>query len=190
MTVATTIRDVTSGASPETLYGIRHADVALAIWDRDPPREIGAALATIDFDEVDDIGIVLTAGEAPDTALREAGYPGAAIGPLASDIAALCHHHAVLTGADRLAVRLEVVETDACRRFHADQVTLRMICTYAGPATQWHRVGAPDAIAQLRSGAVGVFKGRLLLDPPTVFHRSPPIIASGERRLVLVADPA
>jgi hypothetical protein len=39
------------------------------------------------------------------------------------------------------------------------------------------------------TGAVGVFKGRLLLDPPTILHRSPPISATGERRLVLAIDP-
>ena len=40
------------------------------------------------------------------------------------------------------------------------------------------------------TGAVAVFKGRMLLDPPTVLHRSPPITASGERRLLLAIDPA
>ena len=46
-----------------------------------------------------------------------------------------------------------------------------------------------DLAAEVPTGAVGVFKGRLLLDPPTILHRSPPISATGERRLVLAIDP-
>ena len=79
------------------------------------------------------------------------------------------------------ALRLEVIETDACRRFHADFVTLRLLSSYVGPGTQWCRANAADAICEVPTGAVGVFKGRLLLDPPTILHRSPPIgaIATG-----------
>jgi hypothetical protein len=183
-------RAVTGGTSPAALDGIQDPEVALAIWHRDLPCDVQAALATIDFDEVDDIGVVLSAGEAPHDALRDAGYPDAAIDPIAADLAALLHRHAALTGAGRLALRLEVVETDACRRFHADRVTVRMISTYVGPGTQWHHVADPDAIDRLATGTVAVFKGRLLLDPPTVLHRSPPITATGERRLVLAIDPA
>ena len=71
----------------------------------------------------------------------------------------------------------------------ADYVTLRLLCTYAGPGTQWCRAAAPDAIYEVPTGAVGVFKGRMLLDPPTVLHRSPPIAATGGQRLILVIDP-
>jgi hypothetical protein len=95
--------------------------------------------------------------------------------------------HAALTGEDRL--RREVIETNACRRFHADFVTLRLLCSYVWLGTQWCRADAPDAICEVPTGAIGVFKGRMLLDPPTVLHRSPPIVATGQRRLVLTIDP-
>jgi hypothetical protein len=38
-------------------------------------------------------------------------------------------------------------------------------------------------------GEVGIFKGRLWAEEPSILHRSPPIAASGERRLLLVLDP-
>jgi hypothetical protein len=83
-----------------------------------------------------------------------------------------------------------VVETDACSKFHADFVTLRTITTYRGPGTQWQRADDPgdQTINEMRSGAVGLFKGRLLQPEPSVLHRSPPIADSGESRLVLVID--
>jgi hypothetical protein len=121
--------------------------------------------------------------------LRGAAYPEPIVAPLAADMAALCDRHAGLTGRDRQALRLEVVETNACRRFHADYITLRLLCTYVGPGMQWHRVATADAIEQVPAGAVAIFKGRLLLDPPTLLHRSPPIMAAGGRRLMLVIDP-
>ncbi len=181
-------RDVATGPQAAVLDDIAHPAVALAIWERDLPPGLHDAVASLDFDEVDDVAIELGVDDAPDDALRAAGYPDALVASIAADIAMLAQHHATLTGADRLSVRLEVVETDACRRFHADYVTLRLLCTYAGPGTQWHPVAEPEAIGQVSTGAVAVFKGRKLLDPPTVLHRSPPIVASGERRLMLVID--
>ena len=87
-----------------------------------------------------------------------------------------------------MAVRLDVVDTDACRRFHADYVPLRLLCTYVGPGTQWHRCDRADRVEQLAAGEVAIFKGRDALDPPVLLHRSPPISRTGERRLLLVLD--
>lgn len=148
------------------------------------------ALVLLDLDEIDDVVADIAADAALDDVLRAAGYPEAAVDAIAADLARLARRHAGLTDANRLSLKLEVVETDACRRFHADYVTLRMLCTYVGPATQWHRVDEPDVVRQVPTGAVAVFKGRMLLDPPAVLHRSPPIVTSGEHRLLLVIDPA
>ncbi len=188
MTLATMTRDMASGAEAEVLDSISHPETALAIWERDLPAGLGEALTLLDFDEIDDMAVGLIAGETLDEALHAAGYSGTAVAALAADIAMLALRHLEMMGVGRLALRLEVVETDACRRFHADYVTVRTICTYVGPGTQWHRIAEPDAIGTVATGSVAVFKGRLLLDPPTVLHRSPPIMASGGRRLMLVID--
>jgi hypothetical protein len=44
-------------------------------------------------------------------------------------------------------------------------------------------------VRQLLAGEVALFKGRLLTDSP-IIHRSPPIAGTGQRRLVLVINPA
>lgn len=189
MTVAMLEDVVAFGRAPASLEAIARPKVALAIWWRSLPDDLRLRLAALDLDTIDDVSVDIDADAPLDSTLRDAGYPGAVVVPLAEDIGLLIRRHAALTGEDRLSLRLEVVETDACRRFHADYVTLRLLCSYAGPGTQWCRAAASDAICEVPTGAVGVFKGRMLLDPPTVLHRSPPIVATGERRLVLAIDP-
>lgn len=180
---------VVLGHDRSSLDAIARPDAALAIWWRSLPDALRAALAFLDLDMVDDVSLDLAAGEAIDGALADAGYADPIATLLAEDIGLLVRRHAALIGEDRLRLRLEVVETDACRRFHADFVTLRLLCSYVGPGTQWCRADAADAVCEVPTGAVAVFKGRLLLDPPTILHRSPPISATGERRLVLAIDP-
>jgi hypothetical protein len=190
MTHATVTRDVVTGSHADVLDAIVHPETALAIWRRELPPALWEALAPLDLDEIDDIAVELAADTPLEDILRAAGYPDAAVAPIAADVVALARHHRALTGVDGLVLRLEVIETDACRRFHADYVTLRLLCTYVGAGTEWHHVDIPDAVERVPTGAVAVFKGRLMLDPPSVLHRSPPIMASGGRRLVLAIDPA
>lgn len=104
-----------------------------------------------------------------------------------------------ITCDDHAVIRLEIVEDDACRRFHADYVTVRLICTYFGPGTEWlseeqataQRAGAPlagCAIQSLATGHVGLFKGRVWAPDGAIIHRSPPISGTGAKRLVLVVN--
>ncbi|MDJ0275904.1 DUF1826 domain-containing protein [Sphingomonas sp. 2R-10] len=189
MTLAMLDDVVAFGYDRASLDAIARPAAALAIWWRSLPDALRTALAALDLATVDDVSLDLDAGAPLDATLRAAGYPDAVAALLAADIGLLVRRHAALTGEDRLRIRLDVVETDACRRFHADFVTLRLLCSYVGPGTQWCRARAPDAICEVPTGAVGVFKGRMLLDPPSVLHRSPPIVATGDRRLLLVIDP-
>lgn len=190
MTVALLADIVAFGHDRASLDRIARSGAALAIWWRSLPDMLCDGLNTLDLDTVDDVLLDLAADGTVDGALRDAGYADPLATCLARDIELLVRRHAALTGEDRLRVKLEAVETDACRRFHADFVTLRMLCTYVGPGTQWCRADAADAICEVPTGAVGVFKGRMLLDPPTVLHRSPPIVATGRRRLMLTIDPS
>jgi hypothetical protein len=94
-------------------------------------------------------------------------------------------------------IRLERIVTNACRKFHADYVTARLICTYAGQGTQWLDsedaagcdCGDPHNIRQLSTGDVALFKGRLWSAHAPAIHYSPPIEGTGEERLVLVINP-
>ncbi|WP_270732341.1 DUF1826 domain-containing protein [Shimia sp. Alg240-R146] len=110
------------------------------------------------------------------------------------DITALADQFAKLTSAKWLRLRLDVVTTNACRKFHIDAVTARLLCTYRGTGTQLAtaKVDAePTHVHTVPTGAVTILRGTLW---PTKIHtglrhRSPPIEGSGETRLVLVLDP-
>lgn len=185
-------------ARGQALDAILADPVNLAVWQRSdaPVIDVGG------LDTVEDIAVVVPAGAgaAISDALAAAGYDDALAVLLAHDIGELAGRFAALLRIERVAIRLEVVETDACRRFHADYVAVRLICTYTGPGTQWLAnddaaalaPGAEPPAATIRSiatGDVALFKGRDRSDTPIV-HRSPPIVGTGARRLVLVIDPA
>lgn len=189
MTLATLANAVSMGEAAASLDTIARQETALAIWCRSLPDKLRAGLAALDLDSVDDVALDLAADMVVGSALIEAGYTDPLAALLAPDIELLVRRHAALTGEDRLGVKLEVIETDACRRFHADFVTMRLLCSYVGPGTQWCHADATDVVCDVPTGAVAVFKGRLQLDPPTVLHRSPPIVARGDRRLMLTIDP-
>jgi hypothetical protein len=112
--------------------------------------------------------------------------------PLRRDIEQLAGRFSALMGCDTIRLRLEGVVSDACRKIHGDYTDVRLITTYAGPGTQYIPQDTPVSQAELvdmPTGWIGLFKGRgLHPEHAPCLHRSPPIIASGERRLVLVID--
>jgi len=96
--------------------------------------------------------------------------------------------------APYLRLRLDVVRTNACRKFHIDAVTARLICTYRGTGTQYgiSTDGAdPKRVFTVPTGAPIILRGTLWpADLPSgLLHRSPPIVDTGETRLLLVIDP-
>ena len=60
-----------------------------------------------------------------------------ALGFLAQDITSILVDFAAALGKRHLHAELAVVEHDKCRKFHTDHVTIRLLCTYAGPGTEW-----------------------------------------------------
>ena len=121
------------------------------------------------------------------------------LAPLLADVADLARLYARATGSAPIRLRLEAIRDDACRRFHADQVHARLLCTYRGPATEWLaardvRLAAdgyvadpePGAIRRLERFEVGLFAGAL--SPRSWVHRSRPLSGSGRDRLLLVVD--
>lgn len=188
-------------SDPSVLAEIRRADTNLAVWQRGtgPAVPDEAMLATID-----DVGVTMPAGQIATSLpaiLRKASYPRAIHRDLSSDVEMLAQRVAAITGCNTVAVRLEIVKTDACKRFHSDYVTARLICSYAGRGTQWLsdedavalRDGADPArltLRELGTGDVAMFKGRQWSEHGAIIHRSPPIAGTGQRRLVLVIDPA
>lgn len=166
---------VVMGDDQVVLQRILDPDVHLAVWQCRAARGL-EGLEGLDWDAIadvdQDVPVVALASAIPE-ALRSAGYPDVvaladAIVPLASDFAALM-------ACDALRIRLDVIETDACRKFHADQVAVRLLMPLVGPGTQWVHANAEPQVpeGELRIGDVGLFKGRVWADEPVILHRSP-----------------
>ena len=106
-----------------------------------------------------------------------------------------------------VTMRLVTTDEDGCRRFHADSTSLRLLCTYRGPGTEWLTDEQVDRSAQ-RAGAanddivrfgepsafapfwVGILKGTAYPGNAGrgLVHRSPPIAGSGQTRVLFCLD--
>lgn len=132
---------------------------------------------------------------------------------LERDIAWLAESYGALLERRHLHGQLAVVAHDACRKLHVDNVSIRLLCTYAGPGTQWVRnedvvrenlaridvdleeanrsvLRHVDAVRQCKAGDVLLLKGEAFRRNRGfgAVHRSPPIAARGLRRLVFKID--
>ncbi|WP_066717060.1 DUF1826 domain-containing protein [Sphingomonas pituitosa] len=180
---------------PTVLDAVARPEVHLAVWNRPLPLAL-AWLPQLDWTKIDDLDFATTL-DALDAdvgeGLAEAGYPAGARGDaLAEEIVGHARRFAAILKVDSLNIRLEVIETDGCRKFHADHVTARLLTTLVGSGTQWIHGDADcdTPIRQMRTGDVAIFKGRLATEVPAILHRSPPIGDTGETRLLLAIDPA
>ena len=110
-----------------------------------------------------------------------------------ADISALAAHFSKILKSKYIRLRLDVVTTDACRKFHVDAVQARLICTYKGLGTQIGNLnedGEVVSVKQLETGVPMVLRGTLWPRnaKAKLVHRSPPIEKLGEERLLLILD--
>lgn len=184
--------------APEGLSAIHSPGCAAAIWRRHPlpsfqswigalgPERLPRARVILRPEDVREaVNAICDASGTPDCPERER---------LVDDTAALADIFAGLMPAPYLRLRFDVVTTNACRKFHIDVVTARLICTYRGLGTQYgiSTGGAePQRVFTVPTGAPILLRGTLWPDRPksVLLHRSPPIQGTGKTRLVLVLDP-
>lgn len=133
---------------------------------------------------------------------------------LATDFVALAEKFREISGRQHLRLRFERVEDDGCALFHVDTLPLRMLCTYAGPGTQWleetnvrrDQLGSrgrslmeanaaividPEEIRTVPAWHVIAFKGRLWGGhgySDGLVHRSAPVRHENDFRLRLTLD--
>ncbi|MEO1489941.1 MAG: DUF1826 domain-containing protein [Pseudomonadota bacterium] len=182
----------------EVFDAIRDAACNLAVWERETIGGIDAMIAQ----DAQDLRFSTTLGglkEQLEAGLEASGFAAiSSRAALIQDIGMLAQHFCAALSIDAFDVQLEIVTTDSCRKFHGDYVTARLITTYVGTGTQWLENDDAEMVAQgleprrintLRAGDVGLFKGKLATETPCI-HRSPPIGGTGERRLLLVLNPA
>lgn len=131
-----------------------------------------------------------------------AATPGlpASLGWVIDDCARQAVRFVDASGSTEIAIKLERITDDACRRLHFDYVAHRLVCTYRGPGTEWlppHHQAAlgdeRDAVPQawlvpVPRFAAALFAGRLSPGARPILHRSPPIAGTGQVRLVLTIN--
>ena len=184
-------------ASPHVLSAIGEEACNLAIWERADDPTLASLLAWTPKDVRFESGLGPLSVRLEEE-LCAAGYPDTGDrAALIADIAELGARYGTIMQINAVGVRLAVVTTDSCRKFHADYVKARLITTYVGTGTQWidaedaarmARGENPQRIHTMRAGDVGLFKGKMWTQSPAI-HRSPPIAKTGETRLMLVLDP-
>jgi Protein of unknown function (DUF1826) len=191
------LRSFSISSDPEILDDVLKPDRNLAVWKRDNISGFDAVLdnAPTDF------RFTAPKSHLPDLLPSKMDAHGfvrsATRAAFEADIIELATRYCTLLSLDELEVRLELVTTNSCRKWHSDYVRARLISTYVGQGTQW--LDGSDAIRvkqgldpihvhSMKAGDVGIFKGKLATNTPAI-HRSPPIGGSGETRLLLVLNP-
>jgi hypothetical protein len=131
---------------------------------------------------------------------------------LLEDIALLSDMFTCLFDQDNVGLRLKVLDTTMCPRFHVDQVPCRLLTTYTGPATEWlpnesadrNKLGTGNQglsddlsglfqqasdIESMNAGDVALLKGEVWQgnEGRGLIHRSP-INSGGHKRLLLTLD--
>jgi hypothetical protein len=184
--------------SPVELSAIHAPDCAAAIWPRQPLESFQAWIDALAPEQLPKARTILHPGkvrEATSQICDICGTPDCAERTrLVDDTAALADIFANLMSAPYLQLRLDVVTTNACRKFHIDALTARLICTYRGQGTQYGLSAEgtdPERVSTVPTGAPIVLRGTEWPESPSagLLHRSPPIEGTGETRLVLVLDP-
>ncbi|MGF6225031.1 DUF1826 domain-containing protein [Pseudomonas frederiksbergensis] len=202
------IRQV-QGDTPKALTGILDDGVNLALWQRQLPAHItdfGRLLLSLNEPLAESLSLEMPGEDAEPNLHGLAsgfsdleGYEG-----FIADVSWLVSAFTCLLGAQRIGLRLRVLDKAMCPRFHVDHVPVRLITTYAGIGSQWLKEGAMDRrqlgkpeaepqdeslIQQISSGEVALLKGEKWHGNEGfgLIHRSPQP-ASGERRLILTLD--
>ncbi|MFV0332985.1 MAG: DUF1826 domain-containing protein [Tropicimonas sp.] len=187
---------IVQAREPSVLHSIAAPGVATTIWQRDPAPGVTRWINALAPENLPRLRSTVTVG-AVETCVHAAcdmagTPPGRFRDMLASDIAALGLIMTEVMGTPLLQLRLDVVSTNACRRFHLDQMTARMLCTYRGAGTQFAQPGQEHSPVSMMAGSVALLRGARWPggEETTLLHRSPPIEGTGETRLLAVIDPA
>ncbi|MCV3273878.1 DUF1826 domain-containing protein [Roseobacter sinensis] len=182
---------------PEDLKTFLQPGCAAAIWRRQPEPTFQKWIDTLDPSLLPKGRIVLRPDAVPSavTALCDvAETPDCdERDQLVGDVSAIAEIFTGLMKAPYLRLRLQAVTTNACRKFHIDAITARLVCTYRGQGTQYgiSTDGQdPARVFSVAKGAPILLRGTLWPEKPAsgLLHRSPPIEGTGETRLVLVLD--
>ena len=184
--------------APDALSAIHHPGCAATIWRRQPTASFQSWIDNLPPDQLPKMRGILQPHNVRDTVSEVCDLAGTPHCPsrqeLIDDVTALAKTFAELISARWLRLRLDVVTTNACRKFHIDAITARLVCTYRGTGTQYGvstDSQDPARVFTVPTGSPMVMRGTRWPggQPSGLLHRSPPIEGTGEVRLMLVLDP-
>ena len=192
------VSSIKTVTDPSALGVFKEDTSAAAILKRKTPRAVQEWIDQLPVDQLPFGRIIMRPGMVADAVTHLCDMVELPEGPnrewLQDDIAELADVFATLMEAPFLRLRLNAVNTNACRKFHMDYIYARLICTYRGTGTQYGispNGSEPPQIFTVDTGSPILLRGKLWPEEPEVglLHRSPPIEGTGETRLVLVLDP-
>lgn len=176
----------------------RKPGVAASVWRRQLPEDFQLWIDTLEVEKLPSARIIVHAEvvrDAVEVICDKAGIPNNLMRrTLVDDVVLLSDEFAKLMDTKSLRLRFDVVQDNACEKFHIDAITARLVCTYRGMGTQYGISTdglEPKRIYTVPTGAPMLLRGSKWPEPPHsgILHRSPQIEGTGMTRLVLVIDP-
>lgn len=183
---------------PENFSVLKKPGVAATILRRQLPSDFHEWMDSLPITNLPSARLIVGVAAIPDAV--EAVF-GAAKVPddfkrrfLVDDVVSLATNFASLMETEFVRLRFDVVQDNACRKFHIDAVTARLVCTYRGAGTQYGISTdglEPKRVFSVPTGSPILLRGTKWPEPPAsgLLHRSPPIEGSVSTRLVFVVDP-
>ncbi|WP_306154647.1 DUF1826 domain-containing protein [Roseovarius sp. MMSF_3281] len=185
-------------ADPNGLTAIKNPACAATVWQRAPLARFQRWIDALPPEQLPRARMILRPEAVCDALIniaRQCGTPESSeCNLLIEDASALASIFANLMNTTYLRLRFDVINTNACRKFHIDAVTARLVCTYRGTGTQYGLSEGgqePEQIMTVPTGSPIILRGTRWPETPVsgLLHRSPPIVGTGETRLLLVLDP-
>ena len=201
---------LSSDTDPGVLADIYNEGTDIAIWKRDLPQSVRSSVAEfVDTHPSHRAAIAVTPDKAYKALIESLG--GKLDVEVIADIADLVGMFCMLFNLEQAGIRLSVLDSAMCPKFHVDRIPCRLVTTYQGIATEWlphdsvdrsklghGSNGKPDHasglysqsqdIKQLHDGDVALLKGDSWEGNKGrgLVHRSPQVDEQGGRLLLTV----
>jgi hypothetical protein len=198
------------GNEPSILTDIYQDQVNMAIWQRQLSSTLISSVTAFLIEKPTFKTSMTVSADSVLASISES--LGSNMAELSENIAELVQMFSCLFELKRIGLRLTVIDSAMCPKFHVDNVPCRLITTFQGVGTEWlpHQVvnreklgrgsvGKTDsesgiyknqhAIQQLNCGDVALLKGEHWKgnEAGGLVHRSPALLTN-ERRLILTLD--
>jgi len=198
------IRFPIESADASVLTRIYEEEINIAIWNRVLPANVQLVVQRFLEEQTRFQSSITVSPETALTGVLEA-LGSNRYKALAENIAELVDMFCCLFELKRAGLRMTILDSPMCPKFHVDKVPCRLLTTFQGIATEWlehehvNRTGLGTGTArlyenesdiqQLVAGQVALLKGERWdgNENAGLVHRSP-IVPNNEKRLLLTLD--